>query len=139
MKIKNASTVTSLGLVALVPVGLNSPICFVHWMLEMFVRLMNFASCMVPEGTLVPSCCVGMLGLGCESSWMCLFIQGGIKAALPWVAPRFWPRGAAGKDLPRGCPGSRAPAACRRQRPLARAAGQATVPERALEHMDCSA
>lgn len=85
------------------------------------------------------SCCVGMLGLGCESSWMFLFIQGGIRAALLSVGPRFWPREAAGKDLPRGCPGSRAPAAGRRQQPRRRAAGQAAVPERALEHMDVSA
>lgn len=38
MKIKNASTVTSLGFVGPVPVGLNSPICLLHWMLKMFVR-----------------------------------------------------------------------------------------------------
>lgn len=37
MKIKNASTAT-VGFAAPIPVGLNSPICFLHWMLKMFVR-----------------------------------------------------------------------------------------------------
>lgn len=87
---------------------------------------------MVPERTLVASCCVVMLGLGCENSWMYLFIQAGIKAALLSLGHRFWLKEAAGKDLPRGCPDSRAPAACRRQEPLGRAAGEPTVPKKRL-------